>query len=298
MHTRISKPPSEQEGLGVAWPLLASAWPFFALTLALSWLFWGPAALFRLPVGAFPGSLLLGLGGVGPATAAIALTYLARGHATRGSAAGDYWRRVIDVRRIGPLWWAAIACIIPAIKGLALLLDRFTGGPGVPAAGALSRMSSLLQIVPLALFLLVFGPLPEELGWRGYALDRLQARWSALLSSLFLGVAWAVWHLPLFVMCGTYQSGLGLGTRAFWLFMFNLLPASVLYTWIYNHTRRSTLSAILLHWSVNLTGELVPLFGRAEVYESALLAVAAIAVILVWGPRTLSGKHPEGAGFR
>jgi hypothetical protein len=92
-------------------------------------------------------------------------------------------------------------------------------------------------------------------------------------------------------MCGSYQSGLGVGTHAFWLFMLDLLPVSVLYTWIYNHTRRSTLSAILFHFATNFIGELIPLFGPAEVYEGALLALAAVVVTLAWGPRTLAGNH-------
>jgi membrane protease YdiL (CAAX protease family) len=88
--------------------------------------------------------------------------------------------------------------------------------------------------------MLFFGPVPEELGWRGCALDRLQERDSALISSLIIGGTWALWHLPLFFIAGTYQHGLGVGTPAFWLFMVTKFPDSILMTWIYNNTRRST----------------------------------------------------------
>ena len=53
--------------------------------------------------------------------------------------------------------------------------------------------------------LLILGPLSEEIGWRGYALERLQTRWNALTSSLIVGLVWALWHLPLFMMVGTSQ---------------------------------------------------------------------------------------------
>ncbi|MFC7174994.1 type II CAAX prenyl endopeptidase Rce1 family protein [Haloplanus litoreus] len=52
-----------------------------------------------------------------------------------------------------------------------------------------------LAILP-ALFFATLPPILEELGWRGYALDRLQLKWSVLSASLILGVVWALWHLP------------------------------------------------------------------------------------------------------
>ena len=57
--------------------------------------------------------------------------------------------------------------------------------------------------------LLIIGPLSEEIGWRGYALERLQTRWNALTSSLIVGLVWALWHLPLFMMVGTSQYEFG-----------------------------------------------------------------------------------------
>jgi membrane protease YdiL (CAAX protease family) len=45
------------------------------------------------------------------------------------------------------------------------------------------------------MFLLSLGAgLGEELGWSGYALDPMQARWHALQAGILLGLVWAVWH--------------------------------------------------------------------------------------------------------
>jgi membrane protease YdiL (CAAX protease family) len=63
---------------------------------------------------------------------------------------------------------------------------------------AMAAESLLVLWLPvIALQLLLLGPLAEELCWRGYALDALQEKWGALVSSLVLGFFWPLWHLPL-----------------------------------------------------------------------------------------------------
>jgi membrane protease YdiL (CAAX protease family) len=168
------------------------------------------------------------------------------------------------------------------------VVDVLLGGAGPKLEAAERFVQQPWMFVPFAVFTLVFGPLPEELAWRGYALDGLQGKWSALTSSLILGVAWTVWHLPLFFIQGSYQYGLGLGTARFWLYMMDKVPQSVLMTWIYNNNRRSTLSAILFHFTVNLIGELFGLTLRAEAIYILLWIVAAVGVAVLWGPERLA----------
>jgi membrane protease YdiL (CAAX protease family) len=145
-----------------------------------------------------------------------------------------------------------------------------------------------VSILPFAIFTLFFGPLPEELGWRGYALDRLQEKYGALVSSLILGIVWTLWHMPLFFIKGSYQNSLGWGTVAFWWYMSDKTFESILMTWIYNHNQRSTLSAVLFHFMINFVGELFALTERADFYQIVVWAMAAILVVLIWGPKTLA----------
>jgi membrane protease YdiL (CAAX protease family) len=119
-------------------------------------------------------------------------------------------------------------------------------------------------------------------------------KWSALGSSLVLGVVWALWHLPLFFIDGTYQNSLGVGTLSFWIFMIEVIPKSILITWIFNNSRGSTLSAVLLHFMDNFMGELFELTARAELYQFILWIAAAIVVTAVWGPKTLTREHDDG----
>jgi membrane protease YdiL (CAAX protease family) len=137
--------------------------------------------------------------------------------------------------------------------------------------------------------LLILGPLSEEIGWRGYALGRLQTRWNALTSSLIVGLVWALWHLPLFMMVGTSQHELGL---PFIGFLVGFMANSILYTWLYNNTKQSLWSAILLHWLFTYAVTVVfagvtrsPLYNWLEYLP--YVSMAAI-VVLIWKPQTLS----------
>lgn len=257
---------------------------FFLLTFGWSWLFWIFAAVSGFDVGTIPGTLLLGLGGLGPAISAIVLlTFLHRSEERR-----DFWRRVVDFRRIKLDWYLRLFFLIPVCT----LFARTTSFYFQKNLASISEVGKLLDpllLLPYLLFLLIFGPVPEELGWRGYALDGLQSRWNALSASALLGIVWALWHMPLFFMNGTYQQAeIGLGTLGFWGFMFGMVFSSVLFTWIYNNTSRSILSAILFHFSINLSGEIFSLSEREHCYQTFLITIAALLVLAVWGYKKMT----------
>jgi membrane protease YdiL (CAAX protease family) len=151
------------------------------------------------------------LGVLGPMVAGIGLTYLTCDQTGRR----DYWRRVIDFKRIGVKWYLVILLFVPILNILAALFDMLLGGSGATwGEAALNFFVAPLSIILSILFATLI-PFVEELGWRGYVLDRLQAKWNALMSTLIVGSVWSLWHLPLFFIEGTYQAGLGVGSLAF-----------------------------------------------------------------------------------
>ncbi len=260
-------------------------WLFFVVAYLWSWGLWIPAALVGQGISLSPVRVLYYLGGLGPLIAGIGLACLTH----RQEYCREYVLRLVQFKRIGLRWYAVILLTVPIIAVLAIALDIILGGDGANWEEAtLHLLPRPWSIVPFALFTLIFGPLPEELGWRGFALDRLQARWSALGSSLILGAAWTLWHLPLFFIGGTFQFKQGIGSIAFWLFMLDKAPQSILMTWIYNHTRRSTLSAVLFHFMVNFVGELLALTMRAEAFQIFLWIFAAGIVTVVYGAKTMT----------
>jgi membrane protease YdiL (CAAX protease family) len=150
-----------------------------------------------------------------------------------------------------------------------------------------------LSLITFVIFIFIFGPLPEELGWRGYVLDELQEQMNAVVASIVLGVIWAIWHMPLFFMNGTYQNELGIGTLSFWQFCIFAVVFSVLITWVYNNNRSSTLSAALFHFIVNLTGNLIEISPTEELVRNILLVIITIIIVQIFGVSTLQRNQKQ-----
>jgi membrane protease YdiL (CAAX protease family) len=141
--------------------------------------------------------------------------------------------------------------------------------------------------ISLALAVLVVG---EEIGWRGHALPALIGRHSPLRASLVVGLLWALWHLPNFVMAEYPHYG-----RSFLLFAAATVGYSVLFGWIYVHTQGSIFLATWFHAAINLFSPIGIAAARADALEACLYGLAAGLVILVTGPRLR--RTPKNRGF-
>ena len=261
------------------------AYTFMGLTLAFSYfIFWGPLVLFRVPTISFVSEVkgptwavtLFVAGGFVPSLVAIFLTWSNEG--LLGIRA--LGRRIIQFK-LGWCWY--LFTFLTVIAGTAgqLTINKLLGNT-FDGTFFIKQVGSFLP-------LLILGPLSEEIGWRGYTLERLQTRWNALSSSLIIGLVWALWHLPLFMMVGTSQRESGI---PFIGFLINLMASSVLYTWLYNNTKQSLWSAILLHWLYSYAAQVVssgvtrsPLYNWLEYLPYVVMAAI---VVLTWKPQTLS----------
>ncbi|MGG6270346.1 CPBP family intramembrane glutamic endopeptidase [Leptolyngbya sp. AN03gr2] len=241
-----------------------------------SWLCWLGSTLV-LPSAGIASAILGILGSFGPSVAAIVL-------AARRSDVRSFLIRAYDWR-IRWIWYA-IAFFFPAVlMSIALgLYELFSGTlPHSPASGR-----GWLVVVNFILVLLMGGPLGEELGWRGYLLPRLQARFNALWSSLILGLIWSSWHLPLFLIPGTVQQQLPIVP-----FYLNTIALSFLFSWLWAHTRGSVVLAIVFHTGVNGWSWVIPILPNV----AHSLRPYYIGTILLWVTAVLvmSFSHPQKA---
>ena len=262
---------------------------FFLLTFAFSWLCWLPGLL--LTYGMLPPNqtlvtvkdILQWVGGVGPSLAALFLVI--RNDGKTGIKA--LFKRVIQFK-LG-IWYIPSVLILPLVVILAHILNGLIFGAPFPQKEILSEPWWIPALFAV-FFIMQFS---EELGWRGYALDRLQDRWNALISSLLLGALWALWHLPMFLSDGFGQHD---NQLPYGQFSITIILTTVLITWLQNNTNGSLVPAFVMHAMFALSGEVLPLVEKntsgqldysAWSITNILLTVIVIWIVYKWGYKTL-----------
>jgi membrane protease YdiL (CAAX protease family) len=245
---------------------------FFVLAFALAWWIW---ILYAFNI-IFLGPIFA----LGPLLAAIIVTVLTSGKAGLKALLSRMVRW-----RVGLRWYAAALGLPVGVYLFAVSLNILSGA----SASTAEPFSSWYLVFPLFAFSLLFplsGAFGEELGWRGYALPRVQARVSALCAALIIGVIQTAWHLPLFMSNLVHVSDIPV-----------FMAIGTVATWLFNNTRGSVLMTMVLHASFNTNAAFFgAMFTGAELVRmSWLLAagwcVAAIVVVAMYGPAHLSRKH-------
>jgi uncharacterized protein len=103
---------------------------------------------------------------------------------------------------------------------------------------------------------------------------------------------WAIWHWP---------SSIQRGDTAKWI-AFGFLGSvglRILIVWLYNNTGESVFAAILFHVMANVGKTVFP--DGVSYYDPAvgysIIAITAVIVTVLWGPRTLTGYSKVEDGY-
>lgn len=224
---------------------------FFIITLAWTWGF-GFAPVFMGIEGTPPGTFLFYFGGGAPSVTALFIVFLTYSKEQRK----DYFMRCFSFRYMGIKWlvltvlFFALISIVGIWIGVCILTYEMPG---------MNYIHAIVQN-PFNLFLVLFisiisGPLNEEFGWRGYALDRLFVRYGFTKATLLLGFIWGIWHLPWYLTPGQAQYSL-LQDSLFDAIMY--IPSVMIFnfavSYVYIKTKRSILSGAMVHMVSNLLG--------------------------------------------
>jgi len=261
---------------------------FFLIAFGLTWL--GSALIF-LGVLKYPTSIseqfgsvsgiVLIVTGFGPTIAAFAMAAITEGRNEVRALWRRFWNRNLHIR-----WLLVTLLFFPALAFTANLVSSTLDGQAYPILDFAKEPWMIIPVIPQFLVAFIFNGLTEEFGWRGYALPHLQARWNALISSLILGILWVAWHLPTFFMPGAplYQ-------RDFWAWTPWIILSSIVYTWIYNNTKGSVMSAVLLHAMFNT--RIFWCCGSSIWHSYGVFLFAIILIVIIFGPKNLVRYQPE-----
>ena len=250
---------------------------FYLLAFTISWAGWVPLLAAARGSACFANPLwkaALVLPAIGPAVAAALTVCLA--HEPGGL---EQWARTLFRWRVG-LRWVVIAAVTPPVLVL--------------TASAVSRVwpdTTPITAPPLsATDILIFGLMSllanpwEEVGWRGFALRRLQARYHAAVATVIVGALWAAWHLPIFLLPA---GRISMATIPFLPWFVDIMARSFILTWLFNRSGRSVLIASLFHLLMNVSGAFIGIIS----YPALAAVEVVVAIGLIWpGQPAPAGK--------
>jgi membrane protease YdiL (CAAX protease family) len=266
--------------------ILKSVLLFFAIACGFAWLAWmplvlGPAGLklhqhpVSLPVSACIGTL-------GPLLACFI--------SHRVQTADWQAVRLLPRSRLQMIWLIAGPLLV--FFCFFLLFPAFIS-KGNPRAWHW-HVSALVGLwVPTFNYNLFGGPLFEEFGWRGFLQSQLQQVLPPWIAAICVGIMWAAWHLPLFLVGWSSASPL--------VFTFIVVGLSVLIAFAFNASGRAVVVAILMHSAFNASPSLFPSFlgsvptrehPPAELLLACSFLMTAIAVVMVTRGRLFASAEP------
>ena len=244
---------------------------FLLLTFTVTWSAWLSSVALTKPDGT--GFFRLGgpvflLGVFAPALVALALTAYGEGRTgvVRLLARIGRWQ-------VATRWYLFAVGYMAVTKLLAALVHRLLTGAW-PIFG-----DTPWPLMFGAILVSTWTQAGEEVGWRGYALPRLATHVGLGGASVLLGVIWAFWHLPLFLLPGSGSTG-----QSFPIYLLHVTALSVAMAWLYWKTEGSLLLVMLMHASVNNTTNILPAALPNAVNPWSLdgSLVAWVTVALSW----------------
>jgi len=248
---------------------------FYLITFLITWGTQVPAAFAKVGWGGSIEQLmpLMGLGLFGPTVAALIASRREPGGVRALFDRFKQWRTAAG--------WYVLAIVIPgALLTLGLALYRITTGldPGpwfnVPSDPP--RIAALFVI-----------PFLEEIGWRGYALPRLQARYGALKASLLVGLLWGVWHFPMFVVQEV-------NLRLLLISPLYFIAGSIVFTWLCNRSGALLPIAVAAHFGAHLDSSMSSIPGNDVPFLVQFAGYVVLAVALVVFDRRAWRSKAEG----
>lgn len=207
----------------------------------------------------------------------------------------DFFNRLINPRLIQKKALPVLFLLMPLSVLLSIALSLFFGG-SLNQFQFAEGFSFSSGCVPVLLVLLLAAGF-EELGWRGYAFDSLQSRYTYFTASLIFSVLWSVWHFPLLFVNNSYQYQIFHQNVWFAVnFFVSIIPMGIILSWVCMKNGKSILAAILFHFIINMSQEVLDISQMTKCIETVVLFGVATIIIALDKEMFFSREHlnPKG----
>lgn len=246
---------------------------FYGVVFATTWFFWLFAIMFNEGLTCTLGMVL---GGLCPAVTAIIFVFSSKSDALKK----DFKRKIFNFWKLKPLYILAAVLLFSAIVAGSILLSTafgeslnqfsFTKDFSFTGVGLLSAFATIFLAAVL-----------EEVGWRGYGEDSIAQYHSWFKESIIFGFVWALWHLPLFWIPGTYHMEIRQMNVLYMInFLVSVAPMGFITTWVYVKNGRSMLASIIFHLFINFMQEKIAMTQTTKCVETIVVVIAATIIIL------------------
>ncbi|NQV19419.1 MAG: CPBP family intramembrane metalloprotease [Armatimonadetes bacterium] len=208
-----------------------------------------------------------------------------------------FWSPELSTGEGLKIWFQAILLIV-VINFLYSVLKNYLSDIESAAFFKIHTVYSIKEIVFIFLTSLFFdgGGLMEEIGWRGFALPRLQKKISPLKSSIILGVMWSLWHIPVKMNVSPFSDFISF----YFIFTIVCILYSIVITYFYNRLGGSILIGVAIHGLVNDSTGIKSIINSdsLEVHDFTCMSLIAgiftgVVLFILYKEGSMLGKKKE-----
>jgi hypothetical protein len=192
----------------------------------------------------------------------------------------DFFNRLLNPRLIRLSMLPVMLLLMPLVVMVSIVLSLPFGGS--LAQFQLSEGFSFSYGAVPSLLLLMLAAIFEELGWRGYAFDSLEQRYSYLTAAILFGVVWSLWHAPLIFVHNSYQYEIMHQNVWYGInFFVGTVILGIIVSWICSKNHKSIFAAIAFHFIINISQEALAITQTTKCIETVVLAAVAVGLIVL-----------------
>jgi membrane protease YdiL (CAAX protease family) len=263
---------------------------YFALAIAITWIN-GFILAAQSHQGGDKNIVNLLLAYMGPFIAALIMMYVFADKAFRA----DFRRRISDLGLINKRSLPFVLFFLPLAMVISIIISTAFGQP-VEQLRFAEEFKIFEGEAILSMIILVLVPVLEELGWRGYGVDSLASKYNLFGTSIIFGILWAIWHLPVFFIKGSYQMSLWEQNPLFALnFFVGIIPMAIIMNYLFYKNQRSITLIALFHVTANFSAEL---FEANQISKCILtLVITLVAAIIIVRNKSFFFKEKMNLDF-